>query len=272
VLDDLRAAQLRKMGWRSRLLPLDSRQSDLPPSKPGSLREVGTDAADVSEGAALALGGHWEADVPPISQLWESIESRLWDSALERYWGFVKPANLALEREMDTLSVSEVQGLDAAGWLDFLLNRYFKWKYTAPNRYATTTAALRRQVERTGLASLLEIRDRIFRASDGPVSAALATVCEIGGLGPAGGSGLLSLLFPTSFGTVDQFVVKALCEVPSLPERSRVQRMQPEGLTIADGEVLTQIMRDKARSLNAALHSDRWTPRRIDMVLWTYGR
>ncbi len=210
--------------------------------------------------------------VPPIAELWESIESAEWHRALERYWAFVKPANLALEREMDTLDASEVQRLDAVGWLDFLMDGYFKWKYTAPNRYATTTAALKRQVERTGPSSLLEIRDRIFRVSEGPVSAALATACEIGGLGPAGGSGLLSLLFPHAFGTVDQFVVKALCEVPSLPERAGVQRMRPEGLTVADGVVLTQIMRNKARSLNAVLDTDSWTPRRIDMVLWTYGR
>jgi len=213
-----------------------------------------------------------DAYVPGISELWESTDGALWARALERYWGFLKPANLALEREMSALTPSTVQALDAEGWLDFLMNRYFRWKYTAPNRYATTTACLNRQVERIGLDSLLKIRDRILQASDGPIDVALSTACEIGGLGPAGGSGLLALLFPEAFGTVDQFLVKALCQVPSLAELELVRHMHPEGLTIRDGVVLTHIMRDKALSLNGLLETDSWTPRKVDMVLWTYGR
>lgn len=212
------------------------------------------------------------AQATAVARLWDSAEAALWDKALERYWEFVSEANLALERDMDALTPAEVQKLDEAGWLDFLLNRYFKWTYTAPHRYARTTAYLKRQVEKIGLSALLAIRDRILIVSDGPIDAALATACEIGGLGPPGGSGLPALLFPDAFGTVDQFVVKALCAVPSLPERQLVQHMRPEDLSIRDGVVLTQIMRSKAKSLNAALATSSWTPRKIDMVLWTCGR
>jgi len=67
-------------------------------------------------------------------------------------------------------------------------------------------------------------------------------------------------------------VAKALAGVPSLPERELVTRMSPEGLTIRDGGVLIGIMRRRAAQLNAALGVGSWTPRKVDMVLWTYGR
>ena len=51
-----------------------------------------------------------------------------------------------------------------------------------------------------------------------------------------------------------------------------LERMKPEGLSVDDGVVLITIMRHKAHELNRALVTDYWTPRRLDMVLWTYGR
>ena len=89
-----------------------------------------------------------------------------------------------------------------------------------------------------------------------------------GGLGPAGASGLLALLFPARFGTVDQFVVGALRRVRCLPERDQLERMKPESLTIAHGVVLIEIMRRKAVSLNELFNTSGWTPRKIDKILW----
>ncbi len=210
--------------------------------------------------------------VPTIADLWRSADASLWDAALDRYWSFLLPANIDLEHEMAALTPADVQCLDAQGWFDFLLLCDFRWKYTAPNRYATTTASLKRQVDKIGFDALLGMRDRILASPDRPPEVALTAACEIGGLGPAGASGLLALLFPGAFGTIDQFVTKALAEIPSLPEHQRVCRMRPEGLTIRDGVVLIGIMRRQAASLNAAFGTESWTPRRIDMVLWTYGR
>jgi hypothetical protein len=56
---------------------------------------------------------------------------------------------------------------------------------------------------------------------------------EIHGLGTAGASGLLALMFPQRFGTVDQFVVKALKQVEGLPEAADIDRIKPEALTYA---------------------------------------
>lgn len=103
------------------------------------------------------------------------------------------------------------------------------------------------------------------------VHAAIEVAIQIPGLGTAGASGLLALLYPESFGTVDQFVVKALREVPSLPEAVPLATMNPQGLTAVDGEVLVKIMRRQGVVLSDAFGA-LWTPRAVDKVLWTYGR
>ena len=48
--------------------------------------------------------------------------------------------------------------------------------------------------------------------------------------------------------------------------------MKPDSLTVKDGVVLIEIMRRKAAANNRLLGTDSWTPRKIDKVLWTYGR
>jgi hypothetical protein len=89
-----------------------------------------------------------------IADLWRSHDAQLWDQALARYWDFVQPRNLELERRMESLEPARVQQLDDRGWYDFLLNEYFRWKYTAPNRYGSTTKQLRRYVDADGLGVL----------------------------------------------------------------------------------------------------------------------
>ena len=207
-----------------------------------------------------------------IVELWRSRDPRLWDEALARYWDFVQPPNLELERRMESLDIARVRRLDDRGWYDFLLNEYFRWKYTAPNRYGSTTKQLRRYVDTDALGALARIKDRLFAFDPNDIAAGLAIASEIKGLGPAGASGLLALLFPVAFGTADQFVVKALRNIPDLPEASLVAKMNPEQLTLSDAGVLIAIMRRKAAQNNQALRTSSWTPRMVDKILWTYGR
>ena len=79
-------------------------------------------------------------------------------------------------------------------------------------------------------------------------------------------------MYPASFATVDQFVVKALREVGGLPEADDLARMRPEGLTTQDGVTLIGIVSRKAAENNRLFGTAVWTPCRIDQVLWTYGR
>ena len=58
----------------------------------------------------------------------------------------------------------------------------------------------------------------------------------------------------------------------ALPQRAALERMIPEGLKPADGVILIQIMREKAEENNRAFQMDSWTPKKIDEILWTYGR
>lgn len=83
---------------------------------------------------------------------------------------------------------------------------------------------------------------------------------------------MLSLIYPERFATVDQFVVKALRGVEGLPESDALSRMKPENLSVTDGVLLIRILGRKAQENNQAFETRSWTPRKVDMVLWTYGR
>ena len=88
------------------------------------------------------------------------------------------------------------------------------------------------------------------------------------GLAVAGASGLLALVYPEEFGTVDVMVTKAL-KIVGIHE---VQNINPKAISVANAETMIEIMRVKAANLNRVLHSNKWTPRLVDRVLWTAGR
>ena len=207
-----------------------------------------------------------------FDQLWKSDREADWHEALEGYWRPVKPTHMELERDLDQLQPERLQKMNASGWFDFLHDKYFRWKYTQPNRFATTTKHLKRQAEEKGEEILLGFRDDIFEQAPIDLNQGLKAAMQIRGLGTAGASGLLSLIFPEKYGTVDQFIVKRLLEVPDLPELEAVKKMNPEGLTVKEGVLLIEIMQRKAVDLNQRFETDEWTPRKIDKAMWGYGR
>lgn len=208
----------------------------------------------------------------PIHELWNCRDEAAWKAALEGYWELVKPENVALELEMEALTPDSISALDENGWIEFLIQKYYRWKYTAPNRYATTTNALRRQVDRLGMDRIYSYRKDILEQGPASIRKGLEAAMQPGGLGTAGASGLLALMFPETYGTVDQFVVKGLRQVRDLPEHDVLMAMNPEGLTVPDGLVLITIMARKAAELNSWFGGGRWSPRKVDMVLWVVGR
>ena len=208
-----------------------------------------------------------------VHELWHSRDQMVWEAALERYWEFIQPRNLELERAMERLDRDQIRRLGPDEWFRFLCDEYFRWKYTAPNRYATTTARLKRLgADAAGLAALFAIKERLLGLDPANAGSALAIAKAIPGLGTAGASGLLALLYPGALATVDQFVVKALRGVPDLPESASVMAMHPEDLRAKDAVLLIGIMRRQSRELNASFGTKSWTPRAVDKVLWTYGR
>jgi hypothetical protein len=90
----------------------------------------------------------------------------------------------------------------------------------------------------------------------------------IRGLAVAGASGLLALVYPEEFGTVDVMVTRALQRL-GLP---KVLIVDPKNISIADAETMIEIMRLKAIDLNCMFGTNRWTPRLVDRVLWVVGQ
>jgi hypothetical protein len=203
-----------------------------------------------------------------FDDIWNDKNQSSWNNLLKNYWTLVQVENIQVEYELNRLSIQTIASMNEMQWYTFLHDKYFVWKYTAKNRLATTRSQLRRYEESRTLSELNGIRKEILSIDTDDIKSSLATVCEIKGLGIAGASGLLSLMFPKYFATVDQFVVKALLEVES--QKHLVEHMNPDGLTLKNGVVLTEMIREKASSMNEVFHTNFWTPRTIEMALWAY--
>lgn len=207
-----------------------------------------------------------------IDNLWNYGSETAWNEALAHYYEIIRAEALEIENYIENIDATEVAQLSATEFYDFLHDKYFVWKYTAKNRLATTRKSLRRYVEEGKLSELADIQRRLFSADHTNISRCLSIATEIRGLGAAGASGLLAVLFPKDFGTIDQFVVKALREVDGLPYAAELAEMNPESLSVKNGVLIIKILREQAEKLNQKFNTDFWTPRKIDMILWSIGR
>jgi len=199
-----------------------------------------------------------------ISELWESHDEVEWRRALPSYWEApTVRRNLELEKFIDKLDSEVIRKADSETWRAFL-RAYFQWKFRG-----TYVGRRLADLESIEPERLFRIKDLIFTSDPANIRRAIERAEYIKGLGPADASGLLAVLFPKSFGTVDQFVVKALLEVPSLPEEAKLVKMKPQNLTDDDAVLLIGILRRKAKQLNELFHTEEWTPRKIDKILWT---
>lgn len=203
-----------------------------------------------------------------INDLWHSKDQKDWLYAEECYWDCVSPENMQVEKDMERLDAEIVRRMNAKEFYDFLHDTYFVWKYTAKNRLATTRALLKRHLN--DLSQLENIHDELFMFDKTQIRTGLEVAKQIHGLGIAGASGLLAVLFPNYFGTVDQFLVKSLLSINDFKKHPQLMIMRPENLTIDDGVVLEQILRQKADDLNRTFNTACWTPRKVDKILWAY--
>ena len=206
-----------------------------------------------------------------IAILWESQDKRAWRAALDRYEPYVNREDLGRDEKMDRLRLDDVWAMDSQRWHDFLLGEYFPWKYTQKNRLKVITGYFKSYVQKVGMDGLFNIKEQLLSFDGDNVEEGLTIAKQIGGLGVAGASGLLAIMFPKKCGTVDQFVVKALGQVKTLDEVHKVRKMKPTELEIRDGVLLINIMRAKADENNRIFGTKCWTPRKIDKILWAYG-
>ncbi len=209
-----------------------------------------------------------------IEELWNHGDAVAWDKALSNYWTAIKPQNMAVEEEMDQLDPGKVSAMDIDTFYRWLHDRYFVWKYTAANRLASTRKKLKNyEGDKTARTELDRIHTALFNFDKQQPLSGLEIAMQIQGLGVAGASGLLAVLFPQYFGTVDQFVVQELKRLrqyqssAGLPANPRKDGTY--AINITHAVYIIEEFRRKATELNTKFATDRWTPRKIDMVLWS---
>ncbi len=59
------------------------------------------------------------------SRLWDSSKESDWQAHLDRYWTFIKPCHIAIEKEFDSFDANTLQEMDKNEWYEFLKNKYF---------------------------------------------------------------------------------------------------------------------------------------------------
>lgn len=69
------------------------------------------------------------------------------------------------------------------GGTSFCGTSTFAGKYTAPNRYATTTRQLRRYADTRTLEALYRVKERLLTVERADIRHALSLACEIRGWG-----------------------------------------------------------------------------------------
>lgn len=205
-----------------------------------------------------------------LTNLWNTNSEIEWDLALKRYWSLIKPENIRLEERMGRLDPNEIEYLSDDEFYNFLHDEYFVWKYTAKNRLATTRKQLIIYKTENRLQELDKVKKEIFSFDLNNIEQGLRITSQIKGLGIAGASGLLSLLYPKYFGTVDQFVLINLRRIYGLNQRYSLLSIKPESLRLKDGVELINIMKERANELNTSNNTEKWTPRDIDKILWAY--
>ncbi|MGQ3683921.1 MAG: hypothetical protein ACUBOA_02720 [Candidatus Loosdrechtia sp.] len=214
------------------------------------------------------------------NSLWRSRSESEWHYALDKYHKYIKSSTVArLDAELDPLDLSMICNFTPKEWYFFLYDKYFPWKYTAPNRLATT----RNSLKKNSLTDLYQIKERLLSFDKNDIRKGLELAKSIKGLGIAGASGLLALMYPEHFGTVDEFLILALANVNGLSELLQLQELakringskKPHGksfnISHKNGTMLINIMRRKAAENNEWFRTSFWTPRKIDKVLWAYG-
>ena len=202
--------------------------------------------------------------------LWECTDDKVWRLMESNYTKLIRPENITLENEIESLSADRVRNMTAEEFYSFLYHQYFVWKYTAKNRLATTRAHLRYYEDH--LDELEKIHQQLFAADHTDILAILKVAKSIKGLGVAGASGLLAVLFPHDFGTVDQFVVARLKSFSTFSTDQVIQNIHEQSIKEKEAVYMEKLLRKKAAALNLVNQSTYWTPRRIDKVLWAYER
>jgi len=205
-----------------------------------------------------------------IQDVWTSQENSVWCAQIDAYWKHVEAqGKKALEEEMSNLSSQIVRDYGDQGWRDFLAMKYISWKHQpGPFWRSIQTKFLARYAPEEQQALLGTIKRRVFACDPEKTRELLEAVDEIYQFGVPSASGLLSLLFPSYFGTVDRFAIQFLQRIEELKDNTKIQRIKPKNISLDDAVQAISIMRVQAAKNNHLFRTDYWTARRIDMILY----
>ena len=203
-----------------------------------------------------------------IDYLWKKGKKEDWEKALTKYCTNDK------DEYMNDISKNPniIRNMNGEEFYKFLYDHYFVWKYTQKNRLARNKSLLEKSYQSSeGFDCLERIKNNFFKIHDiMPMNTRLNVfmITEISGLGIAGASGLLSILYPEEYGTLDFFLVQELKKVSTIKNLEDIKKINGSSLRIKDAVFLEDIIRNKAEKLNDLFGTQMWNPRKIDMVLW----
>ena len=211
-----------------------------------------------------------------VDSLWKSKDINEWTTALNRYYFTLSDNEYYLEKELENLNINDIENMNSIEFYEFLYEKYFVWKYNG-NFLNNKLKSLSVYKQDDRLDELLSIKNNILNANPLNIKSCLMLVNAIDGVGIAGASGLLALLYPEFFGTVDIRVVESLKLIQNFQYSDFLNNISnPKDLTLDEGYKLIKIMREKSQELNNLFNpkskEELWTPRKIDMILWNQGR
>lgn len=202
-----------------------------------------------------------------INEIWNSKEISVWKDALAKAT-METGRDDSIETKMSKLNVEYIQHLPVEDFYSFLHDDYFVWKYTAKHRLTSTRNSLKKY--ENDMNELREIQDGLFSFKLSEIGKGLEIAHQIKGLGISGASGLLALLFPSYFGTVDDMVIRALLTCDEYRDDAIIKAINPQDIIINEAVYLIEQFKKKAHELNALSNEYCWRPRDIDVILWHF--
>lgn len=203
-----------------------------------------------------------------LEKLWKYGSKEEWIKSIEMYDNVVKRNNSVVEQKLNNMKPDDFKKMSGEDFYKFLKDDYLSWKYTDSRRKKTVKNNLE-QFYREFKGEFEKIFSGIFTIDKDDIFLHFANVTRIKGIGAAGASGLLAIIFPEYFGTIDRFVVENLQKIYAETDYAdKLNSMKGESLTNYDAILLTKILREKANELNEKFKTKEFTPRKIDMVLW----
>ncbi len=177
-----------------------------------------------------------------------------------------------IEIKFDNYNEITFQNMDNREWLTFIRDEYQTWKHTN----GMVRAKLKRIVSEVDGQIICEIHSTLLSSDKVDIQNNLQLFCDLPGFGPPSASGVLSLMFPTHFGTVDRRVIGTFKQCQNSDIRDRLAKLidryeRNSGnmwFSVPEAALVIQVYRDAAEELSRR-SGVTWTPRMVDKALWS---